>query len=175
MAQYQGEKESTMWELPIHKLCLSLFGVRESGNRRTLAAKALGQLIGQTLVFSKARHSIRSFGMKTLNENFAVHCTFHVKAEEILEKVLKVTMRIFYLGIRNSLICRSNMTQALVSTAWDFYVVLCKLGFTLRDKKRRTDCFRDGNMLPGKEIPVSTPKTNKHFSEMGFCLFVCLF
>lgn len=35
---------------------------------------------------SQAQHQI------LWHENFAVHCTFHVKAEEILEKVLKVTM-----------------------------------------------------------------------------------
>lgn len=59
--------------------------------KQTDSGSKLGQLIGQTPVFSKARHSIRSSGINR-NENFAVHCTFHVKVEEILEKVLKVPM-----------------------------------------------------------------------------------
>lgn len=50
----------------------------------------LEQLTGQTPVFSKARYTVRSFGIRR-NEKIAVHCTVRgPKAEEILEKGLKV-------------------------------------------------------------------------------------
>jgi ribosomal protein L5 len=50
----------------------------------------LEQLSGQTPVFSKARYTVRSFGIRR-NEKIAVHCTVRgAKAEEILERGLKV-------------------------------------------------------------------------------------
>lgn len=51
------------------------------------------QLTGQQPVFSKARYTVRSFGIRR-NEKIAVHCTVRgVKAEEILERGLKVSLR----------------------------------------------------------------------------------
>lgn len=50
----------------------------------------LEQLTGQQPVFSKARLTVRSFGIRR-NEKIAVHCTVRgAKAEEILERGLKV-------------------------------------------------------------------------------------
>lgn len=52
----------------------------------------LEQLTGQQPVFSKARYTVRSFGIRR-NEKIAVHCTVRgAKAEEILERGLKVSM-----------------------------------------------------------------------------------
>lgn len=61
------------------------------------------QLTGQQPVFSKARYTVRSFSIRR-NEKIAVHCTVRgAKAEEILERGLKVrsfdTYLIFYLII----------------------------------------------------------------------------
>lgn len=50
----------------------------------------LEQLTGQQPVFSKARYTVRSFGIRR-NEKIAVHCTVRgARAEEILERGLKV-------------------------------------------------------------------------------------
>lgn len=54
----------------------------------------LEQLTGQQPVYSKARYTVRSFGIRR-NEKIAVHCTVRgAKAEEILEKGLKVSWKL---------------------------------------------------------------------------------
>lgn len=53
--------------------------------------QVLEQLTGQQPVFSKARYTVRSFSIRR-NEKIAVHCTVRgAKAEEILERGLKVS------------------------------------------------------------------------------------
>ena len=87
MAETQAE--NPMQALRLEKLCLNIC-VGESGDRLTRAAKVLEQLTGQQPVFSKARYTVRTFGIRR-NEKISVHCTVRgPKAEEILERGLKV-------------------------------------------------------------------------------------
>merc|ERR1711911_277645 len=122
------KSKNIMRDLRIRKLCLNIC-VGESGDRLTRAAKVLEQLTGQQPVFSKARYTVRSFGIRR-NEKIAVHCTVRgAKAEEILERGLKVReyelrkdnfsdTGNFGFVSKNTLILESNTTLPLASTAW---------------------------------------------------------
>ena len=69
----------------------------------------LESLTGQQPVFSKARYTVRSFGIRR-NEKIAVHCTVRgPKAEEILERGLKVS-NLSFLG-SNCDIIKSQVSQ----------------------------------------------------------------
>merc|ERR1719392_241353 len=92
------------------------------------AAKVLESLTGQTPVFSKARYTVRSFGIRR-NEKIAVHCTVRgAKAEEILERGLKV---------REYELRRDNFSQNGIF-GMDFYVVLGRAGTNVRHRRRKT-------------------------------------
>merc|ERR1712150_211772 len=84
-----AEKTNCMKDIRIAKLCLNIC-VGESGDRLTRAAKVLEQLTGQSPVFSKARFTVRSFGIRR-NEKIACRVTVRgPKAEKLLERGMKV-------------------------------------------------------------------------------------
>ena len=83
------KQDNKMRAIYVDKLILHLC-TGESGDKLTKAAKVLEDLTDQKPVQSKAKYSIRTFGIKR-NENIAVHATVRGdRAMELLKRSLKV-------------------------------------------------------------------------------------
>merc|ERR1712056_39501 len=152
-----AEKTNCMKDIRMGKLCLNIC-VGESGDRLTRAAKVLESLTGQTPVFSKARYTVRSFGIRR-NEKIAVHCTVRgAKAEEILERGLKVreyellrgnfsSNGNFGFGIQEHIDLGIKYDPSIGIYGMDFYVVLGRPGMNVTHRRKRTAKVGTGHRL----------------------------
>ena len=83
------KNDNKMRDIKVDKLILQIC-TGESGDKLTKAAKVLSDLSDQTPCESKAKYSIRSFGIKR-NEKIACHVSVRgERAEELLKRGLKV-------------------------------------------------------------------------------------
>jgi len=141
-----GSKADEMRRIRIEKLVINCC-VGEAGDRLTRAAKVLKELTDQEPKFSKARLTIRTFGIRRDQEIASYVTVKGTKAEEILNKALQVKEYElnarnfsaggnFGFGIDEHIDLGLKYDPTVGIYGFDFYVVLSRPGWRVAKKNR---------------------------------------
>ena len=169
-AQEKSSKKALnkMREIIIEKLILNI-GVGASGDKMNKAIKVLKDLSGQQPVTTRAKYTIRSFGIRR-NEEIGTHVTIRGdKALELLKLGLKVkdnelrkknfsATGNFGFGIQEHIDLGMKYDPNTGIYGMDFYAVLKRKGTRVTQRKRKAG--RIGNFQR-----VSKEEAQKWFSE----------
>ncbi|EEQ81669.1 hypothetical protein NCER_101808 [Vairimorpha ceranae BRL01] len=140
-------KINPMREIKIKKLSIVINVGGGSSNKLNNAAKVLKQLTDQDCLFSKARYTLRNFGIRR-NEKISVHVNISgEKAMEVLKKALKVreyelskscfnATGCFGLGINEHIDLGMKYDPDIGIFGMNFYVDLKRPGDRVSKRKR---------------------------------------